>query len=69
MDFMHECVATEVARTLRSEDVTQGCMPGTPTDNAFIESSNGGVRGELLNPSYFETLDEARRTARIWRAK
>ena len=41
--------------------------PGTPTDNAFIESFNGGVRSEFLNPSYFETLDEARRAARIWR--
>ena len=40
--------------------------PGTPTDNAFIESFNGGVRRELLNPSYFETLDEVRRAARIW---
>jgi putative transposase len=41
--------------------------PGKPTDNAFIESFNGGVRRELLNPSYFETLDAARRAARIWR--
>jgi len=41
--------------------------PGKPTDNAFIESFNGGVRRELLNPSYFETLDQARKAARIWR--
>ncbi|MGC8485984.1 MAG: DDE-type integrase/transposase/recombinase [Candidatus Baltobacteraceae bacterium] len=41
--------------------------PGTPTDHAFIESSNGGVRLEFLNSSYFETLDEARRAARILR--
>jgi len=41
--------------------------PGKPTDNAFIESFNGGVRRELLNPSYFETLEEARKAARIWR--
>lgn len=41
--------------------------PGKPTDNAFIESFNGGVRRELLNPSYFETIDQARKAARIWR--
>ena len=41
--------------------------PGKPTDNAFIESFNGGVRRELLNPAYFETIEEARRAARVWR--
>lgn len=41
--------------------------PGKPTDNAFIESFNGGVRRELLNPSYFETLDQAKKAARVWR--
>ena len=43
--------------------------PGKPTDNAFIESFNGGVRRELLNPSYFETIEQARHAARIWRAE
>jgi putative transposase len=41
--------------------------PGKPTDNAFIESFNGGVRRELLNPSYFETIEQARNAARVWR--
>ena len=41
--------------------------PGKPTDNAFIESFNGGVRRELLNPAYFETIDHARKAARVWR--
>ncbi len=41
--------------------------PGKPTDNAFIESFNGGVRRELLNPSYFETIEQARKAAHIWR--
>lgn len=40
---------------------------GKPTDNAFIESFNGGVRRELLNPSYFETLDAVRKATRVWR--
>jgi putative transposase len=42
--------------------------PGKPTDNAFIESFNSGVRRELLNPSYFECLEDARAAARVWRA-
>jgi len=33
------------------------------TDNSFIESFNGGLQREFLNPAYFETLDEARRSA------
>ena len=41
--------------------------PGKPTDNAFIESFNGRVRQELLNPSWFDTLDQARRNVAAWR--
>lgn len=41
--------------------------PGKPTDNAFAESFNGRVRAEFLNPSYFETLAEAKRAAGIWK--
>ena len=41
--------------------------PGKPTDNAFIESFNGRVRQELLNPSWFDTLEQARREAADWR--
>ena len=41
--------------------------PGKPTDNAFAESFNGRVRAEFLNPSYFETLAQAKRAAGIWR--
>ena len=41
--------------------------PGKPTDNAFCESFNGRVRAEFLNPSYFETLAQAKGAAGIWR--
>ena len=41
--------------------------PGKPIDNAFCESFNGRVRQELLNASWFETLDEARAMAAAWR--
>lgn len=41
--------------------------PRKPTDNAFIESFNASVRKELLNTSWFDTLEAARRAARMWR--
>lgn len=41
--------------------------PRKPTDNAFIESFNSSVRKELLNTSWFNTLEAARRAARSWR--
>ncbi len=38
-----------------------GIVPtGKPTDNAFVEASNGSLRKELLNASWFDTLDQAR---------
>lgn len=41
--------------------------PGKPTDNAYCESFNGTVRKELLNASWFPTLESARRGTREWR--
>jgi putative transposase len=38
-------------------------------DNAFIESFNASVRKELLNTSWFDTLESARRAARSWRGE
>ena len=32
--------------------------PGTPTDNAFIESFNGKLRAECLNQHWFMSLDD-----------
>jgi len=43
--------------------------PGKPTDNAFIESFNGRVRQELLNASWFETLEHAREMTAARRAE
>lgn len=43
--------------------------PGKPTDNAFIESFNGRVRQELLNASWFESLERAREMTAAWRAE
>ena len=42
--------------------------PGKPTDNAYIESFNGRVRQELLNASWFDTIEQARRETATWRS-
>ncbi|MCA8892140.1 MAG: transposase [Hyphomonas sp.] len=41
--------------------------PGTPTDNAHIESFNGTLRDEFLNVNWFASLGEAQRLAEAWR--
>lgn len=42
-------------------------QPGKPTQNAKIESLNGRVRDELLNPNFFRNIDELRAAADLWR--
>ena len=34
--------------------------PSKPTDNSFMESSNGKLRAEFLNTHWFMSLDDAR---------
>ncbi len=41
--------------------------PGTPTDNAFVESFNGRLREECLNLHWFTSLADARQTIEAWR--
>ena len=41
--------------------------PGTPMDNAFIESFNGKFRAECLNAHWFMSLDDARLKMEEWR--
>jgi len=41
--------------------------PGTPTDNAVIESFNGSLRDECLNVSWFISLDDAKGKIEAWR--
>jgi putative transposase len=41
--------------------------PGKPTQNAFIESFNGRLRGELLNENLFPSLQHARARLAAWR--
>ena len=41
--------------------------PGTPTDNAFVESFNGRLRDECLNSHWFLSLADARAKIEAWR--
>ena len=41
--------------------------PGSPWQNAWIESVNGRLRDELLNSWHFESLREARVIIEDWR--
>lgn len=41
--------------------------PGSPTQNAYVESFNGKFRDECLNDHWFETLAAARALISAWR--
>jgi putative transposase len=41
--------------------------PGTPVQNAFVESFQGRFRDECLDRHWFVGLSEARHTSEIWR--
>ena len=42
--------------------------PGSPTQNAYIESFNGTFRDECLDENWFESLEQARQVIAEWRA-
>lgn len=42
-------------------------QPGTPVQNAFIESFNGKFRDECLNEHWFLTLQKAQLVIEAWR--
>ena len=41
--------------------------PGSPTQNAYIESFNGTFRDECLDENWFESLEQARVAITTWR--
>ncbi len=40
--------------------------PGKPVENAYIESFNGRLRDECLNTEWFSSLEDARRSIKLW---
>ena len=45
----------------------QFIRPGTPVENAYIESFNGRLRDECLNAHWFLSVADARRQIEAWR--
>lgn len=41
--------------------------PGSPTQNAYIESFNGTFHDECLDENWFESLEQARQIIATWR--
>ena len=41
--------------------------PGSPTQNAYIESFNGSFRDECLDENWFESLEQAHLAIATWR--
>jgi putative transposase len=42
--------------------------PGSPTQNAYIDSFNGTFRDECMDENWFESLEQARQVIAAWRA-
>lgn len=47
--------------------VIEHTRPGTPSDNAFIESFNGKCRDECLNEHWFLSITDAKEKIEAWR--
>lgn len=63
-----EFAAKAVRRWLGAVGVkTLFIAPGSPWENGYVESFNGKLRDELLNPEIFDTLAEARVLVERWR--
>ena len=41
--------------------------PGSPWENGYVESLNGKLRDECLDPERFDTLLEAQVLIELWR--
>ena len=63
-----EFVAKAVRQWLANLGVTTLFIePGSPWENGYVESFNGKLRDELLNPELFYTLKEAQILIGHWR--
>ncbi len=71
-DFSHECVDITADFGIGGAYVTRLLdriliEPGSPTQNAYIESFNGTFRDECLDENWFESLEQARQIIATWR--
>lgn len=57
------CIAAQYPVNTPENDITFA----KPTDNALVESFNRRVHQQLLNPSWFDMLEQARREVGAWR--
>ena len=66
--YRHERQTSALNVELR-EQIIQHILiePGSPTQNAYIESFNGRFRDECLDENWFESLEQARQTIARWR--
>jgi putative transposase len=65
-----EFIGREMDRWAYEHGVTMDySRPGTPTDNAFIESFNGSFRDECLNAHWFLSLEDASEKIEAWRCE
>ena len=63
-----EFIARVVRRWLEASGVGPLYIePGSPWQNAYVESFNGKLRDELLNLELFLSLEEAKYVAERWR--
>lgn len=63
-----EMTSHAVLRWCQKSGVGWHCIaPGKPTQNAFVESFNGGLRDECLSEHIFDNLAEARKIIETWR--
>jgi putative transposase len=65
-----EFINTTVQRWARANEVEHSrSRPGTPTDNAFIESFNARLRAECVDLWWTESIREGQAAVDIWRRR
>ena len=63
-----ELTSTSILRWSQERQVQWHYIaPGTPTQNAFVESFNGRLRDECLNETLFTSMQRARAVLAVWR--
>ena len=61
------CRYSASTRVPKTQGEVTPVAPGRPWENGYVESFNGKMRDEVLNPEIFDTLLEARVLVERWR--